>query len=146
MKLNIINKSGFEPPQYETEGSAGFDIRACFENEHDCIGIYPGQTIVIPTGLYIAVPESCVLDIRSRSGLAAKKSLSVLNSPGTIDSDYRGEIKIILHNHSLDTYIISHGDKIAQGVAIPIIHVEFNEVETLDQTKRGSGGFGHTGK
>ena len=130
-------------PRYKTDGSSGMDLMAFIE---DSIKIKPQKSALIPTGISIAIPEDTEVQIRPRSGLAAKYSMSVLNTPGTIDSDYRGEIKIILFNHGKDEFIINNNDRIAQMILMPIIKAEFEEVEDLPKTLRGSGGFGSTGK
>ena len=132
-----------ELPKYKTEGSSGMDLKALIEKP---IIIKPQNSVLIPTGLSIVIPEDTEVQIRPRSGLAAKSSISVLNTPGTIDSDYRGEIKIILFNHSKEEFIINNNDRVAQMVLMPIIKAEFEEVEDLPKTLRGSGGFGSTGK
>lgn len=129
-------------PKYETNGSSGMDLAANVENE---IEIEPGKTAVIPTGLAISIPKNFEIQIRPRSGLAAKNQISVLNTPGTIDADYRGELKVILINLSDTTFIIEKGFRIAQMVLCPIIKATLKEVETLEETKRASGGFGSTG-
>ena len=130
-------------PSYKTEGSSGMDLMACID---DSIIIKPNESKLIPTGLAIAIPEDTEVQIRPRSGLAAKSSISVLNTPGTIDSDYRGELKIILFNHGKNEFIVNDNDRVAQMVLMPILKVEFEEVEDLPETMRGSGGFGSTGK
>ena len=130
-------------PRYKTDGSSGMDLMAFIE---DSIKIEPQKSALIPTGISIAIPEDTEVQIRPRSGLAAKYSISVLNTPGTIDSDYRGEIKIILFNHGKEEFIINNNDRIAQMILMPIIKAEFEEVEDLPKTLRGSGGFGSTGK
>ena len=132
-----------EIPKYKTEGSSGMDLMAFIESS---INIKPQESALIPTGISIAIPEDTEIQIRPRSGLAAKSSISVLNTPGTIDSDYRGEIKIILFNHSKKDFVINNNDRIAQMILMPIIKAEFEEVENLPRTLRGSGGFGSTGK
>ena len=129
-------------PKYETDGSSGFDLAA---NVSENIEIKPGQTEVIPTGLAVSIPKNFEIQIRPRSGLAAKNQITVLNTPGTIDADYRGEIKVILINHGNKSFIIEKGLRIAQMVLCPIIKANLKEVETLDETHRGSGGFGSTG-
>jgi len=144
MKVKIVNKSPFELPQYETPGAAAFDIRASLSKDMS-VEIYPGETALIDTDLYVELPPGTELQIRSRSGFAAKHKIIVLNAPGTIDSDYRGQIKIILMNLSTKPYLVSHGDRIAQGVLAPCIKAEWEEVSTLSDTERGEGGFGHTG-
>ena len=130
-------------PHYKTEGSSGMDLMAFLKTP---IKIPPGKSELIPTGLSIAIPGDTEVQIRPRSGLAAKSNISVLNTPGTIDSDYRGEIKIILFNHSNNEFIVSNNDRIAQMVLMPVLKLEFEEVKDLPNTIRGSGGFGSTGK
>ena len=138
-KLN----SKVQLPKYKTDGSSGMDLMAFIENS---INIKPQQSALIPTGISIAIPEDTEVQIRPRSGLAAKSGISVLNTPGTIDSDYRGEIKIILFNHGKEEFVINNNDRIAQMILMPVIKAEFEEVEDLPKTLRGSGGFGSTGK
>ncbi|WP_075534377.1 dUTP diphosphatase [Candidatus Pelagibacter communis] len=130
-------------PIYKTEGSSGMDLMALTE---DKIVIKPNKSVLVPTGLSVAIPNDTEIQIRPRSGLAAKSSISVLNTPGTIDSDYRGELKVILFNHGDKEFIINNGDRIAQMVLVPILKVQFEEVQDLPETIRGSGGFGSTGK
>ena len=130
-------------PIYKTEGSSGMDLMALTE---DKIVIKPNKSALVPTGLSVAIPDDNEIQIRPRSGLAAKSSISVLNTPGTIDSDYRGELKVILFNHGDKEFIINNGDRIAQMVLVPILKVQFEEVQDLPETIRGSGGFGSTGK
>ena len=132
-----------ELPKYKTEGSSGMDLMALIENP---ITIKPQNSALIPTGLSIAIPEDTEVQIRPRSGLAAKSSISVLNTPGTIDSDYRGEIKIILFNHGKEEFTVNNNDRIAQMILMPVLKAEFEEVEELPKTLRGFGGFGSTGK
>ena len=138
-KLNIRVKL----PSYKTEGSSGMDLIAFVEKP---IEIKPNSSALIPTGLSIAIPENYEVQIRPRSGLAAKSNITVLNTPGTIDSDYRGEIKIILFNHGKENFIVNNKDRVAQMILAPIVKIEFEEVEELPDTIRGSGGFGSTGK
>ena len=138
-KLN----SKAEIPKYKTDGSSGMDLMAFIESP---ISIKSKESALIPTGISIAIPEDTEVQIRPRSGLAAKYNISVLNTPGTIDSDYRGEIKIILFNHGKDEFIINNNDRIAQMILVPILKAEFEEVKSLPKTLRGSGGFGSTGK
>lgn len=126
-------------PQYMTNGAAGFDLSALYDYL-----IYPGEVSTVSTGLSIAVEKGYELQIRSRSGLAAKFSVAVLNAPGTIDSDYRGEVKILLYNHSGTAFKVNKGERIAQGIVSPVIQAEIVEVDELDNTERGSGGFGST--
>ena len=130
-------------PSYKTEGSSGMDLMAFIENSTK---IAPNSSALIPTGISVAIPNDVEIQIRPRSGLAAKSNISVLNTPGTIDSDYRGEIKIILFNHGKKEFIINNNDRIAQMILMPILKAEFEEVENLPNTLRGSGGFGSTGK
>ena len=129
-------------PKYETDGSSGMDLAA---NINDNIEIKPGKSEIIPTGLAVAIPKNFEIQIRPRSGLAAKNQISVLNTPGTIDADYRGEIKVILINLRNKSFVVEKGSRIAQMVLCPIIKANIKEVETLENTKRGSGGFGSTG-
>ena len=130
-------------PKYKTSGSSGMDLMALIENP---IKIKPQESALIATGISIAIPEDTEVQIRPRSGLAAKSCISVLNTPGTIDSDYRGEIKIILFNHGKEEFTINNNDRVAQMVLMPILKTEFEEVEDLPETLRGSEGFGSTGK
>ena len=141
----LIKKTSKEviTPKYKTDGSSGVDLSAFLEKK---VVIKPNNSELIPTGLQVAIPEELEIQIRPRSGLAAKESIGVLNSPGTIDSDYRGELKIILFNHSNKDFIINNGDRIAQMVLVPILKMEFEEVDSLPETIRGQGGFGSTGK
>ena len=141
----LIKKSNKEviTPKYKTDGSSGVDLSAFLEKK---VVIKPNSSELIPTGLQVAIPEELEIQIRPRSGLAAKESIGVLNSPGTIDSDYRGELKIILFNHGKEDFIINNGDRIAQMVLVPILKMEFEEVDSLPDTVRGQGGFGSTGK
>ena len=129
-------------PKYETDGSSGLDLAANIDKK---IEIQPGETKVIPTGLFVGIPKNFEIQIRPRSGLAAKDQISVLNTPGTIDADYRGELKVILINLSGKIFVVEKGLRIAQMVVCPVIKAKLKEVETLDDTKRGSGGFGSTG-
>ena len=130
-------------PSYKTEGSSGMDLIAFVDKP---IEIKPNNSALIPTGLSIAIPEDCEVQIRPRSGLAAKSNISVLNTPGTIDSDYRGELKVILFNHGNKHFIVKNNERIAQMVLTPILKVDFEEVDSLPDTVRGAGGFGSTGK
>jgi dUTP pyrophosphatase len=129
-------------PKYETPGSSGLDVAAYIENN---IIIYPGEKAIVSTGFSISVPIGYEVQIRPRSGLAAKKNITVLNTPGTIDADYRGEIKIILINLGKEKFIIENGDRIAQMVVCPVVQADLEEVKELSNTERGSGGFGSTG-
>ena len=129
-------------PKYETSGSSGMDIAAYIEDD---MIIHPGEKSLVPTGFSIAIPRGYEIQIRPRSGLAAKKNITVLNTPGTIDADYRGEIKVILINLGKEKFTIERGDRIAQIVVCPVIQAELEEVTELSNTERGSGGFGSTG-
>ena len=130
-------------PSYKTKGSSGMDLMAFLKEP---IKILPSTSCLIPTGISIAIPEDVEIQIRPRSGLAAKSNISVLNTPGTIDSDYRGELKIILFNHGSENFMINNNDRIAQMVLTPIIKMELEEKNELPETIRGKGGFGSTGK
>lgn len=143
MNVQIINKSKHPLPAYATEQSAGMDLRA---NLSEPISLAPMQRCMVPTGLYIALPPGFEAQVRPRSGLAIKKGITVLNSPGTIDADYRGEICVILVNLSSEVFVIEDGERIAQMVIARHEQVVWQEVEVLDETERGAGGFGHTGK
>lgn len=143
MKINIINKSKHPLPQYATPLSAGMDIRA---NLTTPVLLKPLQRVLIPTGLYIALPQGFEAQVRPRSGLAIKKGITVLNSPGTVDADYRGEICVILINLSTDEFVVEDGERIAQLVIARHEQIDWQLVEQLDETERGEGGFGHTGK
>ena len=142
MKIQIINKSKHALPQYATALSAGMDLRANIDTP---ILLKPMQRKLVPTGLYIALPESFEAQIRPRSGLALKKGITLLNTPGTIDADYRGEIGVIVVNLSEEDFIIEDGERIAQMVIARYEKAEWEEVEVLGETERGDGGFGHTG-
>jgi len=130
-------------PSYKTAGSSGMDLMAFLK---DPVTIKPKSSELISTGISVAIPEDTEIQIRPRSGLAAKSNISVLNTPGTIDSDYRGELKIILYNHGADDFVVNNGDRIAQMVLMPVLKASFEEVENLPNTIRGTGGFGSTGK
>jgi len=143
MKVKLINRSKHTMPTYATEQSAGMDLRA---NLDEPVIMEPLQRCLIPTGLFMALPIGYEAQIRPRSGLALKKGITVLNSPGTIDADYRGEICIILINLSSEKFIIEDGERIAQMVIARHEQAEWEEAESLDSTERGEGGFGHTGK
>lgn len=160
MKVQVINLSNNELPKYSIEGSAGMDLRADFsriseENPLTIYGdadytkqievtLYPGSRMLIPTGLKIALPEGYEARIQPRSGLALKNGISIVNTPGCVDANYRGEIGIILINHGLKPFTIKHGDRVAQMIVSKIECVEFEQVEELNDTNRGSGGFGST--
>ena len=143
MKVQVINKSKHPLPQYATSMSAGMDLRA---NLDAPITLKPLQRCLVPTGIFMALPEGFEAQVRPRSGLAIKKGISVLNSPGTIDADYRGEVCVILVNLSTEDFVIEDGERIAQMVIARYDQAEWQEVEVLDETERGAGGFGHTGK
>ena len=130
-------------PSYKTQGSSGMDLMAFIK---DPIKIAPNTSALIPTGISVAIPNDVEIQIRPRSGLAAKSSISVLNTPGTIDSDYRGELKVILFNHSKEEFVVRNNDRIAQMVLMPVLKIDFEEVDNLPDTLRGSDGFGSTGK
>ena len=130
-------------PSYKTNGASGMDLMAFIDEP---IHLNPGKSCLVPTGLSVAFPEKYEIQIRPRSGLAAKNNISVLNTPGTIDSDYRGEIKIILFNHGNRNFIINNNDRVAQMVLTPIVKIELEEINELPKSIRGEGGFGSTGK
>ena len=142
MKIQIINKSKHPIPSYETEGSAGMDLRA---NIDAAVTLNPLERAIIKTGLYIALPIGFEAQVRPRSGLAAKKGITVLNSPGTVDADYRGEIGVILINLSNEEFVVNDGERIAQLVIAKHERLKWEEVAILDNTERGVGGFGSTG-
>lgn len=142
LKIRIVNKSNNPLPEYSTADSAGMDVRAFLK---DPITLEPLQRVLVPTGLYIELPHGYECQIRPRSGLALKKGISVLNTPGTIDADYRGEIGIILINLSNEPFVINNGERICQMVIKEYVQSQWVEVEELDETERGAGGFGHTG-
>ena len=142
MKIKVVNKGHQPLPQYATPQSAGMDLRA---NLEEPITLKPLERRLIPTGLHIALPAGYEAQVRSRSGLALKKGITVLNSPGTIDADYRGEIGVLLINLSQDDFIVNDGERVAQMIIARHEQGEFVEVEVLDETERGEGGYGHTG-
>ena len=142
MKVCVVNKSNHRLPEYSTPMSAGVDLKA---NISEPITLGPLQRTLIPTDLYMALPEGYELQIRSRSGLALKSGIFCLNSPGTVDQDYRGNVGVILANFSDTPFIINPGDRIAQAVLNKFEKIEWEEVSTLDETERGTGGFGHSG-
>lgn len=142
MIVNIINKSHHPLPQYATPQSAGMDLRA---NLDEPVTLAPLERKLIPTGLYMALPAGYEAQVRPRSGLAIKKGITVLNSPGTVDADYRGEVCVILVNLSSEPFVVEDGERIAQMVIAKHEQPELVEVETLDETERGAGGFGHSG-
>jgi len=142
MKIRIVNQSKHELPQYATSASAGVDLRA---NLDEPMTLKPMERILVPTGLFIELPVGYEAQVRPRSGLAIKKGVTVLNSPGTIDADYRGEIRVILINLSEEPFQINDGERIAQMVITSHVQAQWEETEVLNETERGSGGFGHTG-
>lgn len=145
LRVDLINKSTNPDPDYEKMGDSGFDLRAFIDSD---ITIHPNSRYVVPTGLYFAIPNGFELQVRPRSGLAAKNGITVLNTPGTVDSGYRGEVKVILYNTDNQEFVVSNGDRIAQGVICPVQNkstIIFNSVSELSETDRGSGGFGSTG-
>ncbi|KPU28164.1 deoxyuridine 5'-triphosphate nucleotidohydrolase [Caloranaerobacter sp. TR13] len=142
MIVKIVNKSRFPIPNYKTKGASGIDL---FANIDKDLVLKPMERVLIPTGIYLSIPEGYEGQIRARSGLAIKYGIGLANGIGTVDSDYRGEIKVILINFGDKEFVIKSGDRIAQLVFVKYEKAEFNEVEVLDDTERGSGGFGHTG-
>lgn len=142
MKVRIINQSGHDLPSYATEHAAGMDLRANLETP---VTLKPLQRELIPTGLFIELPVGYEAQIRPRSGLAFKKGVTVLNSPGTIDADYRGEVKVLLVNLSNEDFVVENGERVAQMVIAEHATVTWEQVEALEETQRGAGGFGHTG-
>lgn len=143
MIVKIINTSTNELPAYQTAGAAGLDIRA---NLEEPIVLAPLQRVLVPTGLYLEIPEGYEVQVRPRSGLAAKHGITVINAPGTIDSDYRGEVKVPIVNLSDESFTIAHGERIAQMIFAKYERVTFQQVEELSDTQRGTAGFGSTGK
>lgn len=143
MNVRIVNKSKHPLPKYETTASAGMDLRA---NLDQPVELLPLERALLPTGLFMELPVGYEAQVRPRSGLAAKHGITVLNTPGTIDADYRGEIKVILVNLSNSSFTISDGDRIAQMIISSHIQAQLEEIDVLSETERGAGGFGHTGK
>ena len=143
MEIKIVNKSAYPLPEYATALSAGLDLKA---NITEPVTLNPLERVLVPTGLFIALPEGTEAQVRPRSGLAAKYGITVLNSPGTIDADYRGEIKVILVNLSNEPFVINPGERIAQMVVARSERAQWVEVQELDSTERGEGGFGSTGR
>ena len=143
MRVKIINRSNNSLPEYATDYSAGMDLRA---NLEEPVTLKPLERALIPTGLFIELPAGYEAQIRPRSGLAVKHGISVLNSPGTIDADYRGEIRVVLVNLSNSEFIINHGERICQMIVAKHATVEWDETDELEESDRGAGGFGHTGK
>ncbi len=142
MKVKVINRSSHALPAYETSSSAGMDVRANIDSP---VVLKPMSRVLIPTGLFLEIPQGYECQVRPRSGLALKKGVSVLNTPGTIDADYRGEVGVILFNMSDEECTVENGERIAQLVFAPVLQVEWDESETLTETDRGAGGFGSTG-
>ncbi|MGB0778399.1 MAG: dUTP diphosphatase [Flavobacteriaceae bacterium] len=142
MKIKVINKSGHPLPHYESNQAAGMDLKAFLQ---ETITLKPMERKIIPTGIYMALPNGYEAQVRPRSGLAAKKGITVLNAPGTVDADYRGEVGVILINLSSEDFHINNGDRIAQMVIAPYVQGKWNETESLEETERGEGGFGSTG-
>ena len=136
---------GLPFPKYETEGAAGMDVRAAYA-EGEAFELEPGERTMVPTGLSVVIPDGYEIQMRPRSGLAAKHGLTCLNSPGTIDSDYRGELKVILINHGNETFRIARGERIGQMVLAPVTKIAWEPVDSLPETMRGEGGFGSTGR
>jgi len=143
IQVNIINRSTNPLPEYATNGSSGMDIRAHLE---EAVSLVPLERTLIPTGLFVEIPEGYEIQVRPRSGLAIKQGITCLNTPGTIDADYRGEIKVILINLSNEVQTIQHGDRIAQMVFQKVEKINWQTVTDINETERGAGGFGHTGK
>ena len=143
IQVNIINRSTNPLPEYATNGSSGMDIRAHLE---EAVSLVPLERTLIPTGLFVEIPEGYEIQVRPRSGLAIKQGITCLNTPGTIDADYRGEIKVILINLSNEVQTIQHGDRIAQMVFQKVEKINWQPVTDINETERGAGGFGHTGK
>lgn len=143
MIVKVVNKSNHRLPEYQTAGAAGMDLKADISEP---LVLKPGEVQVIPTGLYMAIPEGYEIQVRSRSGLAAKYGIFCLNSPGTLDADWRGNTGVILANFGKNNFVVNPGDRIAQAVLNKIEKIEWEEVSELDTTERGEGGFGHTGK
>lgn len=142
MKVKIINDSGFDLPAYETPGAAGMDVRAALKEP---VTLAPGERTLVPTGLRMQLPRGYECQVRPRSGLALKKGITVLNTPGTVDADYRGDVGVILINLSQEPFVINPGERIAQFVIKEYTRIEWEPVSRLDETERGDGGFGHTG-
>ncbi|MCO6497626.1 MAG: dUTP diphosphatase [Chitinophagaceae bacterium] len=142
LTIKVINRSGFELPKYETNGSSGMDLRAVLESP---LTLGSLQRAMVPTGIFLEIPKGYEVQVRPRSGMAWKHGITCLNSPGTVDSDYRGELKVILVNLSTEPHTIQHGDRIAQMVVAKVVQAELKESKQLEDSERGSGGFGHTG-
>ena len=142
MEVKVINKSRHNLPTYETAGSAGFDLRADIE---ESVTIHPMERVIIATGMFFEIPVGYEMRVQTRSGMAAKYAVIVCNTPGCVDSDYRGEVKVILINLGSSDFVVEPGDRIAQGIISAVARAEFVEVDSLSKTERGEGGFGHTG-
>jgi dUTP pyrophosphatase len=142
-KIKIVTEEGVKLPAYQTAGSAGCDVCAFLSED---IVLKPGERALVPTGIKMAIEEGYEVQVRPRSGLAAKNGVTVLNTPGTIDSDYRGEVKVILINLGKEDFVIKNGERIAQLVCAPVTQAVFEKTSSLDETERGAGGFGSTGK
>lgn len=143
IKVKIVNRENMALPAYETFSSAGMDVRACLPDGP--VTLEPMERVLIPTGLRVQLPHGYEIQVRPRSGLALRSGITVLNTPGTVDADYRGEIGIVLINLSKESFVVNHGDRIAQFVVSPYTRVDWESVHRLDETERGDGGFGHTG-
>ena len=143
LKIQIVRQPGAQLPRYMTEHAAGMDIHAAVAED---IIIKPGERVLVGTGLFIAIPPGYEAQVRPRSGLAIRNGITLLNSPGTIDADYRGEIKIIMINHGREDFMVKSGDRLAQMIIAPVVRCVCEEKQELDESQRGSGGFGHTGK
>ena len=143
LNIQIVRQPGVQLPRYMTEHAAGMDIHAALAED---IIIKPGERALVGTGLAVAIPPGYEAQIRPRSGLAIKNGITLLNSPGTIDADYRGEIKIIMINHGMDDFMVKSGDRLAQMIIAPVVRCVWEERQKLNESQRGSGGFGHTGK
>ena len=141
--LRLSHAGELPLPNYESEEAAGMDIRAALDEP---VILQPGDRTLVPTGFQMALPKGFEAQIRPRSGLAYRNGITMLNTPGTIDSDYRGEVKVLAINHGTEPFTINHGDRIAQMVIAPVTQADIDEVQTLDETERGEGGFGSTGK
>lgn len=142
LKVKIVNKGGHPLPEYETHGSAGMDVRAAITEP---VTLAPGERMLVPTGLRVQLPEGYELQVRPRSGLALKHGITLVNTPGTVDADYRGEIGVIMINLSQTPFVVNPGERIAQFVVKQYTRVEWEPVSEIDETRRGDGGFGHTG-
>lgn len=142
LKVKIINRSGYELPSYETPGAAGMDIRAAIEHP---IVLHTLDRVLIPTGLRVQLPQGYEMQIRPRSGLAMRHGISIVNTPGTVDADFRGEIQVVIINLSKEPFVVNPGERICQMVIAPYTRVDWEPVDEIDRTVRGEGGFGHTG-